>query len=58
MCEAYNGRHRLLAEETMGHTLYHTIRLGRGPRHLSRRARLALACGLAAAGVLLWRALA
>lgn len=48
----------MLAEETMGHTLYHTIRLGRGPRHLSRRARLALACGLAAAGVLLWRALA
>ena len=39
----------------MGHTLYNTIRLGRG-RGLGRRASLALACGLAAAG-LAWLAL-
>lgn len=40
----------------MGHTLYNTIRLGRGRRALGRRASLALACGLAAAG-LSWLAL-
>jgi len=34
----------------MGHTLYNTIRLGRGSSSLARRAGLALACGLAAAG--------
>jgi hypothetical protein len=37
----------------MGHTLYNTIRLGRGSR---RRTGLALACALAAGG-LAWLAL-
>lgn len=40
----------------MGHTLYNTIRLGRRSRRPGRRAGLALACGLAAAG-LAWLAL-
>lgn len=44
----------------MGHTLYNTIHLGRGPRHFSRRARLLLALGVAAGaalGCLAWHAL-
>ena len=40
----------------MGHTLYNTIRLGRSAHGVKRRAGLALACGLAAAG-LAWLAL-
>ena len=40
----------------MGHTLYNTIRLGRGYASLTRRAALALACGLAA-GAIAWLAL-
>lgn len=39
----------------MGHTLYNTIRLGRGPRRLTHRAGVALACALAAG--LAWLAL-
>ena len=40
----------------MGHTLYNTIYLGRGPLYYSRRARLALALGVAAGGGLGWLA--
>lgn len=41
----------------MGHTLYDTIYLGRGPLYYSRRARLALALGVAAGAGLGWLAL-
>lgn len=41
----------------MGHTLYNTIYLGRGRLHLSRRGRLALVLGLAAAAGVGWLAL-
>ena len=41
----------------MGHTLYNTIYLGRSPLYYSRRARLALAFGLAASAGLGWIAL-
>lgn len=41
----------------MGHTLYNTIQLGRGPRHLARRARFLLAFGAAAGAGLGWLAL-
>ena len=41
----------------MGHTLYDTIQLGRKPLFYSRRARLALAIGLAASAGLGWLAL-
>ena len=40
----------------MGHTLYNTIQLGRGPLYYSRRAQLALAVGLAASAGLGWLA--
>lgn len=41
----------------MGHTLYDTIYLGRNRLYYSRRARLALAIGLAASAGLGWLAL-
>lgn len=41
----------------MGHTLYETIQLGRKPLFHSRRARLALAVGLAAGAMFGWLAL-
>lgn len=41
----------------MGHTLYKTIYLGRGPLYYSRRARLALVLGVAASAGLGWLAL-
>lgn len=43
----------------MGHTLYNTIHLGRGPLYYSRRAQLALALalGVAASAGLGWLAL-
>lgn len=44
-------------EETMGHTLYNTIHLGRGPLYYSRWAQLALALGVAASAGLGWLAL-
>lgn len=40
----------------MGHTLYHTIQLGRGPLYYSRKAQLALALGVAASAGLGWLA--
>lgn len=40
----------------MGHTLYNTIHLGRGPRYYSRRARFVLALGVAASAGLGWLA--
>jgi len=40
----------------MGHTLYNTIYLGRKPLFRSRRARLALALGVAASAGLGWLA--
>ena len=40
----------------MGRTLYNTIYLGRGPLYYSRRARLALALGVAAGASLGWLA--
>ena len=40
----------------MGHALYNTIYLGRGPLYYSRRARLALALGVAAGAALGWLA--
>jgi hypothetical protein len=41
----------------MGHTLYDTIYLGRSRLHYSRRARLALALGVATSAGLGWLAL-